>query len=245
VGWGLTTAPIHSPVCALEATTGVSQLPFQNSSGISISEPRAAIARFGSNSTHLIITRSARACALGSSRRQQKQEPQSEQDDGAPDHEHLLDPFAAGTSFFDYILHARKVDRRKLKVHRDVAIGLRRISVRFPGRVNWSTNFEPANGLQTRRFLLCEPLAARSLAFIRSSIPVNIRIASPDNRDTLKRLTERGFWVADTKKIEDKLERKKVKRTARKKAAPKAKRTVPRGSNKKKVKKLTRGQSKR
>lgn len=52
-------------------------------------------------------------------------------------------------------------------------------------------------------------------------------------------------FVANTTKIEDKLERKKVKRTARKKAAPKAKRTTPRGSNKKKVKKLARGQSKR
>ena len=51
--------------------------------------------------------------------------------------------------------------------------------------------------------------------------------------------------MADTTKIEDKLERKKVKRAARKKAAPKAKRTEPRGANKKKVKKLARGQSKR
>ena len=51
--------------------------------------------------------------------------------------------------------------------------------------------------------------------------------------------------MADTTKIADRLERKKIKRTARKKAAPKAKRTTPRGSNKKKVKKLTRGQSKR
>jgi hypothetical protein len=57
---------------------------------------------------------------------------------------------------------------------------------------------------------------------------------------------ERGFsHVADTKKVEDKIERKKVKRTARKKAAPKAKRTTPRGANKKKIKKLVRGQSKR
>ena len=51
--------------------------------------------------------------------------------------------------------------------------------------------------------------------------------------------------MADTTKIEDKTERKKLKRAARKKAAPKAKRTAPRGSNKKKVKKLARGQSKR
>lgn len=51
--------------------------------------------------------------------------------------------------------------------------------------------------------------------------------------------------MADTKKIEDRQERKKVKRASRKKAAPKAKRTTPRGSNKQKVKKLVRGQSKR
>jgi hypothetical protein len=51
--------------------------------------------------------------------------------------------------------------------------------------------------------------------------------------------------LANTKKIEDKTERKKLKRTARKKAAPKAKRTTPRGSNKNKLKKLTRGVSKR
>lgn len=51
--------------------------------------------------------------------------------------------------------------------------------------------------------------------------------------------------MADTKKIEDRQERKKVKRAARKKAAPKAKRTTPRGSNKQRVKKLARGQSKR
>ena len=49
----------------------------------------------------------------------------------------------------------------------------------------------------------------------------------------------------NTTKIEDHQERKKLKRTARKKAAPKAKRTTPRGSNKHKVKKLARGQSKR
>jgi hypothetical protein len=51
--------------------------------------------------------------------------------------------------------------------------------------------------------------------------------------------------MADTKKIEDKVERKKVKRAARKKAAPKPKRTTPRGSAKQKVRKLSRGQSKR
>jgi hypothetical protein len=62
---------------------------------------------------------------------------------------------------------------------------------------------------------------------------------------SLKNRIERGFYVADTTKIEDKLERKKVKRTARKKAAPKAKRTTPRGEKKKKIKKMARGQSKR
>ena len=51
--------------------------------------------------------------------------------------------------------------------------------------------------------------------------------------------------MANTKSITDTAERKKVKRAARKKAAPKAKRTTPRGSQKKKIKKLARGQSKR
>lgn len=65
----------------------------------------------------------------------------------------------------------------------------------------------------------------------------------------MRRKPEHICWkeeiVANTKSITDKAERKKIKRTARKKAAPKAKRTTPRGSNKKKVKKLVRGQSKR
>lgn len=51
--------------------------------------------------------------------------------------------------------------------------------------------------------------------------------------------------MANTKTITDRVERKKVKRTARKKAVPKAKRTYARGSQNKKVKKLVRGQSKR
>ena len=51
--------------------------------------------------------------------------------------------------------------------------------------------------------------------------------------------------MANTTAITDKIERKKIKRAARKKAAPKAKRTTPRGSNKQKVKQLSRGQSKR
>ena len=41
--------------------------------------------------------------------------------------------------------------------------------------------------------------------------------------------------MANTKSITDTAERKKVKRAARKKATPKPKRTVPRGSNKKKT----------
>jgi hypothetical protein len=53
--------------------------------------------------------------------------------------------------------------------------------------------------------------------------------------------------MANTKKIEDGAERKKLKRTARKKAAPKAKRAsgVARGSQKKKVKRMVQGQRKR
>jgi hypothetical protein len=52
----------------------------------------------------------------------------------------------------------------------------------------------------------------------------------------------------NSKAITDKVERKKAKRTARKKAEvakPLGKRTVPRGSAKRKVKKLVRGTSKR
>ncbi len=51
----------------------------------------------------------------------------------------------------------------------------------------------------------------------------------------------------NTKTITDKAERKKVKRTARKKTAPKAKRAsgVARGSMKKKVRHMAKGQSKR
>ncbi len=51
----------------------------------------------------------------------------------------------------------------------------------------------------------------------------------------------------NTKKITARAERKKVKRTARKKAAPKPKRAagVARGSQKKKVQKMVKGQRKR
>lgn len=51
----------------------------------------------------------------------------------------------------------------------------------------------------------------------------------------------------NTTSIKDKAERKKLKRAARKKAAPKAKRAagVARGSMKRKVKKMAQGQRKR
>lgn len=51
----------------------------------------------------------------------------------------------------------------------------------------------------------------------------------------------------NTKTTTDKIERKKLKRAARKKAAPKPKRPndVARGSRKRKVKKIVKGQSKR
>jgi hypothetical protein len=51
----------------------------------------------------------------------------------------------------------------------------------------------------------------------------------------------------NTKHVTDRAERKKLKRTARKKAAPIAKRAsgVARGSLKRKVKKVTKGQRKR
>ena len=65
---------------------------------------------------------------------------------------------------------------------------------------------------------------------------------APTGRTTFK---ESRKIMANTTKIEDTQERKKLKRAARKKAAPKAKRTEPRGSKKKKIKKLSRGQSKR
>ncbi|MEI9978320.1 MAG: hypothetical protein WDN23_04845 [Edaphobacter sp.] len=51
--------------------------------------------------------------------------------------------------------------------------------------------------------------------------------------------------MANTKTITDKQERKKVKRTARKKATPKAARTHARGEKKAKIRKASRGQSKR
>lgn len=51
--------------------------------------------------------------------------------------------------------------------------------------------------------------------------------------------------MANTKAITDTAERKALKRAARKKAAPKPKRTTARGANKKKIKSMSRGVSKR
>jgi hypothetical protein len=51
--------------------------------------------------------------------------------------------------------------------------------------------------------------------------------------------------MANTTSITDKIERKKIKRAARKKAAPKGPRAGARGENKAKLKKAARGQSKR
>jgi hypothetical protein len=69
----------------------------------------------------------------------------------------------------------------------------------------------------------------------------------PALRKTIKFDKEResSKQMANTKAITDTAERKKVKRTARKKATPKPKRTEPRGSNKQKLKKLARGAAKR
>jgi hypothetical protein len=66
--------------------------------------------------------------------------------------------------------------------------------------------------------------------------------ASKFRKSYLERLTT---YMANTKSITDKDERKKAKRAARKKAAPKGPRTGARGENKAKVKKASRGQSKR
>ncbi len=51
--------------------------------------------------------------------------------------------------------------------------------------------------------------------------------------------------MANTKAITNKAERKAVKRAARKKAAPQPPRSYARGSQKRKMKKMARGQSKR
>ena len=88
------------------------------------------------------------------------------------------------------------------------------------------------------------PLVQACFPTVHSSvITVNIEFANAGIQ-ALNKLQRKRLSV-NTTKIEDPTERKKLKRAARKKAAPKAKRTTPRGSNKRKVKKLARGQSKR
>jgi len=88
------------------------------------------------------------------------------------------------------------------------------------------------------------PMPITVLSRAPSLLPSNLH--SPSRRD-MEHTQPKEVTVADTKKIADKAERKKLKRTARKKAAPKAKRAagVARGSMKKKVKKMVQGQRKR
>jgi hypothetical protein len=85
----------------------------------------------------------------------------------------------------------------------------------------------------------------RPSRFRRLAIPVILRVTTAYLREIPRRFERKRNQVADTTKIKDKLERKKLKRAARKKAAPKAKRTGARGEKKRKVKKMARGVSKR
>jgi len=89
------------------------------------------------------------------------------------------------------------------------------------------------------------PNLAHSYRFLAGFFPVTIKFRAPRVARSNEKIQRKEVNVADTRKIADKAERKKLKRTARKKAAPKAKRTTPRGSLKRKVKKMARGQSKR
>ena len=61
----------------------------------------------------------------------------------------------------------------------------------------------------------------------------------------MQREESKDLLRMDTRNIKDRAERKRVKRDARKKQPPKPKRTEPRGSHKKKIKKAARGQRKR
>jgi hypothetical protein len=84
----------------------------------------------------------------------------------------------------------------------------------------------------------------RAAASFRRLFPVTIEFALASG-GIPEHIRLKEVRVADTKNIKDKAERKKLKRTARKKAAPKAERTFARGSHKRKVKKMARGQTKR
>jgi hypothetical protein len=86
---------------------------------------------------------------------------------------------------------------------------------------------------------------ARGAAFARANSLLSYKSHRSDVLRNQKILQRKRLHVADTTKVEDKLERKKLKRAARKATAPKAKRTGARGEKKKKVKKLARGVSKR
>jgi len=90
-----------------------------------------------------------------------------------------------------------------------------------------------------------DPHLTRVSRFRVCNFPVILKVLSTRFAGNQKRFERKRNLVADTTKIEDKLERKKLKRAARKKVAPKAKRTGARGEKKKKVKKMARGQSKR
>ena len=89
------------------------------------------------------------------------------------------------------------------------------------------------------------PVFKHPQRFRRPANPVILWVTSTRCTGNPEEIRAKEVTVADTTKIEDKEERKKLKRAARKKAAPKAKRTEPRGSAKKKVKKMARGVSKR
>jgi hypothetical protein len=85
----------------------------------------------------------------------------------------------------------------------------------------------------------------RCIGFLPAAFPVTIKSRTRHTGGVPEHIRWKEVNVADTTKLADKAERKKLKRASRKKAAPKAKRTAPRGSLKKKVKKMVRGQSKR
>jgi hypothetical protein len=89
------------------------------------------------------------------------------------------------------------------------------------------------------------PIPCGVAAFVNADSLISYSSYRPEWREYQKTLQRKRLHVADTTKIEDKLERKKLKRAARKKAAPKGPRTGARGEKKKKVKKLARGVSKR
>jgi hypothetical protein len=89
-----------------------------------------------------------------------------------------------------------------------------------------------------------QTLPVRFVSFSLHLFPVTIKVALAPGGIPVH-IRSKEVRVANTKNIKDKAERKKLKRAARKKAAPKAERTFARGSHKRKVKKMARGQTKR